>query len=704
MTSEIRTNSLTSRAGLSTVTLTDSGPMFSGITTFVDNSTFSVGTGGTIHAPATNTLNIGVNNTESLRIDSNSNLKVAGIVTATHFHGDGSNLTGITQTTINNQQDNYVVTATGTANTLRGEPALTFDGATLDIDGGTNDTPLILDTSNTAGSHLRFRKDGSNKHFVGCGGGFSLGDVDDLSLRTVDNIIFGVGTSEKVRIKSTGELIVGTPNLINTSPSKFQVAANDATGSAIFARFNASVYSSYLDFYKSRSNTLGTAYVVNDDDHLGSIRFYGADGSNSGYTTAAEIYGSCDGGSGGSGDMPGRITFHTRPDGAGQAMKERVRIHSNGDISIGDNHTSATQRVDILNGADEDNIVIIRGADTNTEYAAVGVNGGYAVITGGSAGSTNCGIIFRTANSGSESQRLLLSNGGVLHVGDDSVSNTIPSGGLDLQGNETNCVLEMGNPFPNFSGGRVPEFRITTVDATHTVEFRSVWGGTNGLYKHMSMSGGATMFYDGIDTENEVMRITGSSVMVGTTSNSANTQAKGIALNNDGAMISRRDGVMHYYKSIATGGYYANVFMSANTTVGSIFFNSGGTQFNTSSDYRRKENVVSLTDGISKLKQLKPYRFNFKDNPSETVDGFLAHEAQEIVPHTVTGTKDQVSTADDVAVGIATTTGEPIYQQMDLSKLVPLLTASLQELNTKVETLEQENIALRARVTNLEGE
>ena len=79
MSSEIRTNLISSRAGLSTVTLTDSGPMFSGITTFVDNSTFSVGTGGTIHAPATNTLNIGVNNTESIRIDSNSNLKVAGI-------------------------------------------------------------------------------------------------------------------------------------------------------------------------------------------------------------------------------------------------------------------------------------------------------------------------------------------------------------------------------------------------------------------------------------------------------------------------------------------------------------------------------------------------------------------------------------------------------------------------------------------------
>ena len=183
---------------------------------------------------------------------------------------------------------------------------------------------------------------------------------------------------------------------------------------------------------------------------------------------------------------------------------------------------------------------------------------------------------------------------------------------------------------------------------------------------------------------------------MGTQSASSSTQAKGISLNQDGAIISRRDRVMHYYKSISTGGYYPLIFLSANTTVGSIFFNSGGTQFNTSSDYRRKENNVSLTDGISKLKQLKPYRFNFKDNPSETVDGFLAHEAQEIVPHTVTGTKDQVSTADDVVAGIATTTGEPIYQQMDLSKLVPLLTAALQEEIAKREALE-------IRVSALEG-
>ena len=76
MTSEIRTNSLKSRAGLSTVTMTDSGPMFSGITTFVDNSgfTFGVGSGSSIFTPATNVLTFGTNSNERLRISSDGEL------------------------------------------------------------------------------------------------------------------------------------------------------------------------------------------------------------------------------------------------------------------------------------------------------------------------------------------------------------------------------------------------------------------------------------------------------------------------------------------------------------------------------------------------------------------------------------------------------------------------------------------------------
>ena len=109
------------------------------------------------------------------------------------------------------------------------------------------------------------------------------------------------------------------------------------------------------------------------------------------------------------------------------------------------------------------------------------------------------------------------------------------------------------------------------------------------------------------------------------------------------------------------------------------------TSYNTSSDYRLKENVVSLTGGIERLKQLEPRRFNFISDAGITIDGFLAHEVQTAVPHAITGEKDAVD--ED---------GNPEYQSIDHSKLVPLLTAALQEAIAKIEDLE-------ARVATLEG-
>ena len=140
-------------------------------------------------------------------------------------------------------------------------------------------------------------------------------------------------------------------------------------------------------------------------------------------------------------------------------------------------------------------------------------------------------------------------------------------------------------------------------------------------------------------------------------------------------------------KSHNTGGYYSIYFRSANTNVGNIYFNSGGTQYNTGSDYRLKQNIVSLTGAIDRIKTLSPKRFNFISESGVTRDGFLAHEVTT-VPEAITGTKDAVSTADDVAVGISTYVGEPIYQTIDQSKPVPLLTAAIQEAIAKIETLE----------------
>ena len=136
------------------------------------------------------------------------------------------------------------------------------------------------------------------------------------------------------------------------------------------------------------------------------------------------------------------------------------------------------------------------------------------------------------------------------------------------------------------------------------------------------------------------------------------------------------------------------IFISGSTEVGRIFTNSSSTTFSTSSDYRLKENVVSISDGISRLKTLKPYRFNFKVNTDTTVDGFLAHEVSSIVPEAISGTKDEVATEDNEERGVKK--GDPIYQGIDQSKLVPLLTAALQEAIAKIEVLETKVAALEA--------
>jgi len=140
--------------------------------------------------------------------------------------------------------------------------------------------------------------------------------------------------------------------------------------------------------------------------------------------------------------------------------------------------------------------------------------------------------------------------------------------------------------------------------------------------------------------------------------------------------------VLHNVKT-GTASSNSVVFYRNSTSTGSIATTNTAVAYNTSSDYRLKENVTAVTDGIARLQQLKPSRFNFKADPDNTVDGFIAHEAQAVVPECATGTKDAVD-AD----------GNPIYQGIDQSKLVPLLTAALQEAIAKIESLETRLTAL----------
>ena len=136
--------------------------------------------------------------------------------------------------------------------------------------------------------------------------------------------------------------------------------------------------------------------------------------------------------------------------------------------------------------------------------------------------------------------------------------------------------------------------------------------------------------------------------------------------------------------AFTTSNVCAVGFVNGNGVVGQIAVSGSATSYITSSDYRLKENSVAISDGITRLKTLKPYRFNFKADASTTVDGFFAHEVTA-VPEAITGTKDAVDSDNNI-----------IPQGIDQSKLVPLLTAALQEAVTKIEVLETKVAALEA--------
>ena len=147
-------------------------------------------------------------------------------------------------------------------------------------------------------------------------------------------------------------------------------------------------------------------------------------------------------------------------------------------------------------------------------------------------------------------------------------------------------------------------------------------------------------------------------------------------------------------------------FVHTSTDVGSIDFTTSATSYNTSSDYRLKEDLQPMVYSIDRLKLLQPWNFAWKADGSR-VDGFMAHEAQEVVAECATGTKDamkdeeyevtaaveEVRDADDnitteAADAVMGTRSVPDMQGIDQSKLVPLLVAALQEAIARIETLE----------------
>jgi hypothetical protein len=230
--------------------------------------------------------------------------------------------------------------------------------------------------------------------------------------------------------------------------------------------------------------------------------------------------------------------------------------------------------------------------------------------------------------------------------------------------------------------------RSTTVIPTATVTADNAvtgWrvrrtGGTYPREYYMGIRENSTAldFYD--NTANALRaRIDSNGVfLVGTSStfdvtSGATTQLSGqCAVYNNGSPNT----LMSFYNS------------SQSARVGFIGSSGNSTQYNSGSDYRLKDNVTNMSGALSKISALRPVTFTWKVSPEVgVVSGFIAHELDEVVPESVSGEKDAMC-SDGVT---------PDYQMVDLSKLVPLLTAAIQEQQTMIQELTAKVAALEAK-------
>ena len=186
----------------------------------------------------------------------------------------------------------------------------------------------------------------------------------------------------------------------------------------------------------------------------------------------------------------------------------------------------------------------------------------------------------------------------------------------------------------------------------------------------------------------EAMRVDSSgNLLVGTTS-SSNTPSQGITAmqNTNIANI----GIGHA-NGTSNGNTYMN-FCYNGTQIGTIFqATTSSVTYQTTSDYRLKENVKKLNNGLLVVNSLNPVTYTWKRG-NEKDEGFIAHELQEFVPNAVSGEKDQIN--EDGSI-------KP--QGIDYGKLVPFLTAAIQELNAKVDAQAETINALTARIVALEA-
>ena len=340
------------------------------------------------------------------------------------------------------------------------------------------------------------------------------------------------------------------------------------------------------------------------------------------------------------------LNFYTNSSASQNGEVERMTISGSGNVGIGT--TSPSAKFDVTDGTTS----ISFNKTNNTPRIDFKGNNVSDLCQIKAAESSGGGVLqlFTKTTGGTATERMRIDSSGTIQVkGDGGNNNKI----FGYDGADLAWILGNNNSDdPEFTNFRNGSLKFKT-NGTERMRLRTTTGGLMinddgstriGEPKLHVLNGGsdnnvASFFYNTTDDRDAlIIRHNGASV------GSSRTQIK--FLNDQGNQC------------------------------GKIESDRNSTAYLSGSDYRLKENEVSISDGITRLKTLKPYRFNFKDNPSKIVDGFFAHEVTA-VPEAITGEKDAVDSDNN-----------PVYQAIDQSKLVPLLVAALQEAIGRIEALE----------------
>ena len=432
-----------------------------------------------------------------------------------------------------------------------------------------------------------------------------------------------------------------------------------------------------------------TNSAVSSNKSLGTISFGGnhTDGSEANILYPASISGVAEGTFSNSTAMPTGIAFYTGSIGRAQNQAnlsfgtERMRIDSSGNVGIGTaNPTSNGATATTLDIKGSAYSFLSFGNDTNSVQAEIQAD------TNGVTIAEKIGGFLRFSTSNTE--RMRITNTGNVGIGVTTKSWT-----------STYKALQIGDSAS--LSARTTEDTVMLSNNAYNDSVNSRWEyiGANGTQKASQYN----MNNDGAHEFKVAPSGAADSAISWTTAmtidNSGYSTSFG-AFSTTGASrgVELSKGVKT--SDTGTGFDYHHRFYNANGQVGYISTQNSSTQYNTSSDYRLKENVVPMSGSIDRLKELKPSRFNFITDPNLTVDGFLAHEAQAIVPECVSGEKDGMK-MEEYEVTEAVMDGEtlvteaimgerevPDMQGIDQSKLVPLLVGAIQELTARLEVLE----------------